>query len=702
MKRWLPFASLFLLLFIWVAGCGGDDVRDDGDDDTTQDSGVIDARADGAGFGDGSTPDGSAVDGSAPDGSITDAGTDGSVIDAGNDSGIADAGQDAAVDSGTDSGVDAGVDAGADAGTFNVTGAAATNATTVVVTFDAVPDMATAQTASSYVITGGTTAPTVTSAVLSGSQVTLTTSTQEAAAYTLTVSGVLRSGDNVPLTVSTAAFTGVTTFNLASATTTSATTIDLTFDAPPDATKAQNTGNYTLLDVSTMTTATVLSAAVSGDVVTLTTMNNLGPVGYMVTVAGVTRDPDGAALTNDHVTFAGFDTFDVSSAVATTSTSATVTFSDAPDQATAETASNYVIMDASSNMLAVTSATLAGNVVTLTTDAQAAVTYTVKVMNVFRDPGAVALYADMAQFTGIAAGSAPTVTNVAVASTSPDNGTTPFNTGTTTLTLTGTGFTGVDCTTTIGVKLDDLDGAGAAVSTKATSCAVSSDTSLSATFPAGIRTNGATGWNVLVTNATGTNTTSSVPFVPLAGLLISEVYVGTAMITTHEYLEIYNPTTKDIDSAGIGLAVHIRNSSGSVDITAATTAVNSSTGIIKSHGFLLYESADSVVTDTWFSHADYKYTVSSGSGLVGDGSVFISLDATPASEARVIDKVGWGGQKAPGFETKATANLSSGNSIQRKPAGGLGSATDTDNNSTDFLSPSTSFTPQGSTDPIEP
>src|SRR5207245_2709480 len=102
----------------------------------------------------------------------------------------------------------------------------------------------------------------------------------------------------------------------------------------------------------------------------------------------------------------------------------------------------------------------------------------------------------------------PTVTNVQVQSTSPDNGSTPYNTGTATVVITGTNFSSVTCPG--GVKLDDLNGAGAAVSTATTNCTVDSSTQITATFPAGIRTNGATGWNVLVTNSFGSNATSSV------------------------------------------------------------------------------------------------------------------------------------------------------------------------------------------------
>ena len=47
--------------------------------------------------------------------------------------------------------------------------------------------------------------------------------------------------------------------------------------------------------------------------------------------------------------------------------------------------------------------------------------------------------------------------------TSPDNGTTPYNTGTTTVRTTGTSSETVVCPT--GVALDDLDGAGVVAAT---------------------------------------------------------------------------------------------------------------------------------------------------------------------------------------------------------------------------------------------
>ncbi|MBL8034288.1 MAG: lamin tail domain-containing protein [Leptospiraceae bacterium] len=142
-------------------------------------------------------------------------------------------------------------------------------------------------------------------------------------------------------------------------------------------------------------------------------------------------------------------------------------------------------------------------------------------------------------FTTVNTALTPTVTNVVVASTSPNNGTTPYNTGTSTLTITGTNFTGASCPSA--VKLNDP------ATTTASSCTVDSATQITATLPAGIRTNGSTGWDVQVTTPNGTNTTSTVTFKPVAGLLITEVGDNFGGNTNNDYIEIFNPTAQDIN-----------------------------------------------------------------------------------------------------------------------------------------------------------
>jgi len=290
----------------------------------------------------------------------------------------------------------------------------------------------------------------------------------------------------------------------------------------------------------------------------------------------------------------------------------------------------------------------------------------------------------------------PTVTDVAVVSTNPDNGTIAYNTGVTTILITGTAFSTVTCPA--GVTLDDLDGRNVPVGTRATSCTVDSDTQITATFPAGIRTNGITGWNVLVSNFFGGNTTSDVRFKPAAGLLVSEVYIGSPGAlgaADREFVELYNPTSRSIDvtSGGIGMRLHMFTSSG-IETTKTLTFLTA--GVAPSHGFLLLISIQSVDTDPWFAGSDAIFAA----GLVANAGVYVSLSS--ASEDKVIDKAGWGAASFPAFEGSPIPPMLAGVSASRKPAGGAGHASDTDDNASDFNPPSTAISPQGSSAPPQP
>jgi hypothetical protein len=746
MKRWVSLFAVLLVCVITFFGCSG---GDDGSPYGTADSG---AAADGA-------PDGN------PGYGVTDSGTK----DASRDAAAPDGGdEDAATDAGEfDSGLDAGFDAGP---AFAITSAASTGDTTATITYDEEPNPTQATTKTNYAITGGLT---VSGATIVGNVVTLTTSVQSATSYTVTVTGVTRASDASALITNTADFTGRNAFDVSSAASGNSTTVNVTFDAPPDATSATTASNYAIAGL------TVSAASLSGSVVTLTTSTQSAST-YSLAVSNVTRASDGEALSTNHATFTGHPPFDITSATATSATTVDVTYDAAPNSTSAVVAANYAIAG-----LTVSSASLTGNVVTLTTSAQSATSFTVVVSNVTRASDSEPLTTNSLNFTGIApfdvssasatsltkvtvtydavpdtasattatnysipgltvnsvtlsgsvatlttttqsatsyeltvfnvtrasdgeplttsvadftqSSGVPTVTNVVVASTSPDNGTTPYNTGTSTLTITGTGFTGVSCTAgSIGVALDDTNGAATpvAVGTVATSCSVVSSTQITAVFPSGIRTNGSTGWNVKVTNGNGTNTTSTVKFVPVAGLVISEVYTGTSGSTTHEFLSIYNPTSASIDIGTLGLVLHIRN--GATTPTDSTkTLTKITTNAIASHGFMLFASSASNSGDSWYSHRDSTYSSGSGNTLVSGGGVYISLSGT--ADANVIDKVGWGSQAAGGYEgTAVTPDISSNDSIQRKFTGAV--PTDTDVNNSDFNAQSTTLAHKGTGD----
>lgn len=568
---------------------------------------------------------------------------------------------------------------------FNVTSAASVNTTTMSVTFDAAPDPGDAGVLANYSVPGLTLSGTP---VLNGDTVTITTSPQAAQSYTVTVANVRRASDLSPLAIDTASFTHVS-FNVASAASVTSRSFRVTFDAPPNAVQATTLANYSVPGLTLSGTPLL-----DGSTVTLTTSSQAA-LDYTVTVNNVTRASDGTVLTVKAAPFTGRTPFDVTGATATSSASISVTFSAPPTPAQATTLASYSVP----GLTLTGTPLLSGNTVTLQTSPQTATTYTVTVAGVTRASDSEPLTTTNASFTGIAV-AAPTVTNVVVQGTSPNNGTTFYNTGTATVVITGTDFASVSCPT--GVRLDDTNGAGAAVNTPATSCTVDSNTQITATFPAGIRTNGALGWNVKVTNSVDTNATSAVKLRPVAGLVISEVQLGRggAGGSTHEFIELYNPTGQAISLGSLGVQVHLRGTNGTdTTLVLSFRAPAPQHSSIPSHGFLLIASSTSDAADAWFAERDATYDPANGE-LVADGGAYVSLSTT--AQAKVLDKVGWGNQAAAGREGTATADLSNNTSIQREPANGAGATTDTDDNSADFLAPTTSTTPLGTSAPPQP
>jgi hypothetical protein len=564
---------------------------------------------------------------------------------------------------------------------FNVASASSVDTFTMSVTFDAAPTPAQATNISNYNVPGLTLTGTPT---LAGNTVTITTSAQAGMTYTVTVTGVTRASDSSPLQVFTASFTHVT-FNVSSAASITSHQISVTFDAAPNAGQATALGNYSVSGL-TLSGTPVLS----GNTVTITTSAQAAMT-YTVMVTNVTRNSDGSILSTSMASFTGRPPFDVQSAAATTSGTMTVTFDAAPNAAQATTLTNYTVP----GLTLSGPVTLSGNMVSMNTTAQSGITYTVNASNVTRASDGEAMTTNNASFSGMALAT-PVVTTVVVQSTTPNNGTTFYNTGTATVLITGSEFTGVTCLT--GVALDDTDGNGTLVGTHPTSCNVApGGQQITATFPAGISTNGATGWNVKVTNAVGTNATSSQKLMIKAGLVVSEVFTGVSAGNgnQHEFIELYNPTANPISVTGIGLRFHIRTAAAGD--TALTVTYTNSTLI--SHGHLLLISTATKTTEAWYSHRDATYDASI-TELADNGGVYLSLSAT--AQSKVLDKMGYGTQPVHGYEGTAMANIPLDSSGQRKPAGTMGAGTDTDVNSADFNAPSTSITPLGTNDPAQP
>lgn len=560
------------------------------------------------------------------------------------------------------------------ASTFGIIGAVATSNRSLVVTFSEPPDPVEATTLDNYSAPGlGLSgAP-----FLAGTQVTLVTSSQSAIGYDLLISNVTRAADASTLASGLATFTGRTAFGVASARSISVTEMSVTYDAMPDPSAATIPANYTVPGL------TLSNPTLAANTVTFTTsMQNA--ITYTVTVANVMRDGDAEPLEVTSADFSGRDGFDVAGTVSTSNRQIVVTFNAAPTPSQAIVSGNYSVPGLTLSGTPMVS----GNTVTITTSPQLATTYTASVSNVTRASDGQALGIASATFTGHAL-ELPTITNVAVLSTNPDNLTTPYNTGTVTVRLVGTQLATVSCPT--GVRLDDRNNLGAVVNTQATSCTVNSDSQITATFPPGLHTNGSTGWNVVVTNTIGSNATSA-KLVPRAGLLISEVLATGGGGGKHHFIELYNPTLTALDTAALGLRLHERDVAGA-DTTMTVSITNA---VVPSHHFQLVASSKSNNGDAWFAHRDGTYT----DDLDMNGSVYLSLQA--AAQVQVIDTLGWGGQAAGGYESTAAVGIPANQSVQRKPANGMGATTDTDNNAADFFAPSTSITPLGTGDPAAP
>ena len=270
---------------------------------------------------------------------------------------------------------------------FNVASAASTGNTSISVTFDAAPTAAQATTLANYSVPGLTLSGTP---ALQGNTVTITTSSQSAQEYTVTVSNVTRASDSEPLIIKERTFTGRTSFNVVSAASTSTNTITVTFDAPPTNAEATTLANYTVNGLTLSGTPTL-----SGSTVTITTADQAAQE-YTVTVANVTRASDGEVLANASATFNGRTPFNVQSAQSVSSLAVSVTFDATPNSAQATTLANYDIPGLTLSGTPV----LVGNTVTITTTRQANQSYTVTVNNVTRASDGEPLKAKTAGFTG--------------------------------------------------------------------------------------------------------------------------------------------------------------------------------------------------------------------------------------------------------------------------------------------------------------
>lgn len=272
----------------------------------------------------------------------------------------------------------------------------------------------------------------------------------------------------------------------------------------------------------------------------------------------------------------------------------------------------------------------------------------------------------------------PSVTNVVVLSTSPNNSTTPFNTGSTNIRITGNRFSSVTCPS--GVKLNDPG------NTVAASCTVDSNTQITATLPAGIRTNGTTGWDVLVTNSNGSNANSSVKFIPKAGILITEVGDRYSSTTANDYIEIYNVTAHSINLSSYRW---MRDSGCNLSNGWTQSNATFSTSTINAHSyFLISRSSNTISADiSTMGNLSNNYCVAITSGGAAPSS---------AAASNIIDFVAFGTSITDSENSSIAPAISAGRSIRRN---GTCKSTDSDQNSSDFTLITSPSAPKNSGSP---
>lgn len=162
-------------------------------------------------------------------------------------------------------------------------------------------------------------------------------------------------------------------------------------------------------------------------------------------------------------------------------------------------------------------------------------------------------------------------------------------------------------------------------------------------------------------------------------IVISEIMVGGEESALEEFIELYNPTSEDVDLDGWRLTR--KTSTG----TESNLVANMS-GTIPAHGFFLitHPNNDDIGADLFYSATTNSVT--------NNNTVLLYSDASET----LVDKVGMG--EAGDFESAPAIHPEAGQSIERKAKAEsttesmtsgadqfLGNGYDTDNNANDFV-----------------
>jgi hypothetical protein len=149
------------------------------------------------------------------------------------------------------------------------------------------------------------------------------------------------------------------------------------------------------------------------------------------------------------------------------------------------------------------------------------------------------------------------------------------------------------------------------------------------------------------------------------GPLVSEVVTGGAS-ASDEFVEIYNASALAIDLGGLEL-VYVTSSGSTVSRKQSWSSLT-----IPPHGHVLIANS----AGTWAAAADGLY--SGGFAATGGSLVLRALTG-----GAVLDALSWGDAASAFVEGSPGAAPSAGSSLERKPGGSAGNATDTNDNSAD-------------------
>ncbi len=183
------------------------------------------------------------------------------------------------------------------------------------------------------------------------------------------------------------------------------------------------------------------------------------------------------------------------------------------------------------------------------------------------------------------------------------------------------------------------------------------------------------------------------------GLVISEVYGGggnSGATYTHDFIELYNPTSTAISVAG--KSVQYRSAAGT-----GAGAVTALTGSVPAGGRYLVQEAAGTGGTTPLPNPDAtgNIAIAGGGGQVwlADTTAALTPPAGNVSQANILDLVG-AATSATSFETaRITANPGNTTSASRKATG---AASDTDNNAADFAVGAVTPESSGSVPPPPP